>query len=196
MPDAEPPRPALPWRAFLRGCLLAAVAVVGVESTRILFGRHIPLVGTENMDGFLDLYAEWLGRREIDHTPAVFKHWALYEYCPGPCRGRLEALDPLDAPPTGKVSAFRVRAHNDSPQTWRLRPGTQEGIHVRYGVYDDAGTMLTLQYAGLFRAEVPPGGSIDLTLVMPPLKPGHYLLLAELMNARECSFRHMGGEPL
>lgn len=324
MLDADPPRPARPWRAFLRGALLAAVAVFGVESYRILLsdnvrtvlpGRlyrsaslpqdrlecllrqrdirsvvnligtcsdedwylgearataacgasledvrwnasrlpppaelrqlvevfehadypvlihckrgvdrtglatavalllttdadlaaarrelntahgHIPLAGTDAMDRFLDAYEQWLTRWDIAHTPAAFRHWALCEYCPGPGRGWLEPLGWPKELKTKEAVSLRLRAHNTSPQPWELKPGTQAGVHVRYAVLADTG-FAGLDYAGLFRATVPPGGSVDVTLALPPLPAGHYCVAAELRNGREFSFTQVGCEPL
>jgi hypothetical protein len=79
-----------------------------------------------------------------------------------------------------------------------LRPGTAAGVHVRYLLLDEHGLPLKFERAGLFRAAVPPGGHVDLTLAMPALrKPGRYNLLAELMGGPDCSFGQVGGaEPL
>ncbi len=57
--------------------------------------------------------------------------------------------------------------------------------------------------AGLFRATVPPGGSIDLLAAVPPLPPGRYVVKAEMTDAtaagvpvRANSFVQFGDESL
>ncbi|HJT77301.1 MAG TPA: hypothetical protein VJ739_08870, partial [Gemmataceae bacterium] len=51
--------------------------------------------------------------------------------------------------------------------------------------------------AGLFAADVPPGGSIDLTLPLPALpRPGRYHLLVDMMHEQQCAFYQTGSEPL
>jgi hypothetical protein len=51
-------------------------------------------------------------------------------------------------------------------------------------------------FAGLFRREVPRGGSIDLTLAMSGLPPGKYTLMADLHEVPDVSFAQLGSEPL
>src|SRR4051812_47473852 len=57
----------------------------------LAFG-YVPYNGTENMRRFFDLYRDWLARLDSVHTPQLFRQFAGREYCPGPCRGRLEWL--------------------------------------------------------------------------------------------------------
>jgi hypothetical protein len=159
---------------------------------------HVPVNHTGHMDEFLDLYEAWLAGAGVEHAPAVFRHWVLNEYCPNGCRGALEPVGwPAGLRPTGPF-ALRLRAHNTSGAPWQLRPGTGAGVHVRHVLFDERGAVVQLGHAGLFRAEVPAGGVIDLTLAMPALRvPGRYTLLAELMAGPDASFGQLGGaEPL
>lgn len=158
---------------------------------------HLALGRPANLDWFFELYERWLRARGLTHSPAAFRRWAEKEYCPGPCRCRLEWLDRPAALPSGRPVALRVRAHNTSLECWRLSPDSNAGIHLTYNLGDD-----TFQYqftgaAGLFRAEVPPGGSIDLTLALPAVRrPGRYHLLVDMLDAQQCSFYQTGSEPL
>jgi len=157
---------------------------------------HMPVSITANIDRFFDLYEEWLDRLNIDHSRDVFRQWVMKEYCPGACRGRLVLLDP----PTLKYatgSGLRVRAHNDSIETWHLKPGQRTGVHVRFMITHESGNYAHIGYAGFFRADVKPNDSIELLLPIPPLPvPGKYFFTADLFDEDEMAFAQLGGKPL
>jgi hypothetical protein len=158
---------------------------------------HIALGRPANLDWFLDLYAGWLRRQGLEHSPAAFRRWVEQDYCPGPCRCTLEWLDPPGPLPRGRPVARRVRAHNTSPETWHLCPDTGAGIHLTFTITDERFHYHAVGRAGLFRAEVPPGGSIDLTLALPAVnRPGRYHLLVDMIDEQQCCFYQTGSEPL
>jgi undecaprenyl-diphosphatase len=158
---------------------------------------HLALGRPANLDWFFDLYARWLGEHGLAHSRANFRRWAEHEYCPGPCRCRLESLNHPACLSCGRPAALRFRAHNTSGETWRLSAGNNAGIHLMYNLYDDACRLRDAGRAGLFRAEVPPGGSIDLTVALPALhRPGRYLLMVDMMDEQQCAFYQTGSEPL
>src|SRR5262249_48136312 len=71
------------------------------------------------------------------------------------------------------------------------------GIHLSFFIHDDQYHCLGTGRAGLFDAEVPCGGSIDLTVALPALpRPGRYTLLADMMDEQHCCFYQTGSEPL
>jgi protein tyrosine phosphatase (PTP) superfamily phosphohydrolase (DUF442 family) len=154
---------------------------------------HVSIGPTTAMLRFFDLYSDWLSGRA--HTPELFRRWATAEYCPGPQRGDLDAIE-WPQLTTGEPAALHVRAHNTSSRPWRLLPGTAVGIHVHYLVFDAGLEVVQSGYAGLFAATVAPGGQIDLTLALNGLAPGRYLLWAELSDGQECAFWQVGSEPL
>jgi Tyrosine phosphatase family len=166
---------------------------------------HVPFGPTRAMTRFFELYEQWLTAHGIAHTRQAFRQWAYHEYCPGRCRGSLELLEPVTASgaareiefPAGEALAVRVRATNLSPEVWRLRPGTGTGVHVRFMVFDQALTVVQVERAGLFAADVSPGGTIDLTLAVAPLhRPGTYRFVADLLDGQQFSFSQYGMEPL
>jgi predicted protein tyrosine phosphatase len=160
---------------------------------------HLPVGRTTNIDRFFDLYAEWLVAHGLTHSPECFHHWALAEYCPGECRCRFEVLDPPGDPvvlPWYRQSPVRVRCWNTSIKPWRLHPGTNAGIHLGFWIYNAAHQEKTSGKAGLFHAVVPPGGYIDLTIVVPLLEPGRYHLRIDLMDEQHAIFEQTGSEPL
>jgi protein tyrosine phosphatase (PTP) superfamily phosphohydrolase (DUF442 family) len=160
---------------------------------------HLPFGRTGNIDRFFDLYQEWLAGHGGRHEPALFRRWLLEDYCPGECRCDLRVLDPTGAPlrlPAGRSCGVRVRAANTSVKPWRLRPGNTAGIHLAWFLLDADQRVLLEERAGLFEATVPPGESIDLTLAVPPLKPGRYFLRADMIDEQQGSFFQAGSEPL
>lgn len=157
---------------------------------------HVPLGKTARLSSFFDLYEEWLDREGCEHAPAVFRRWAREGYCPGECRCRLELREPLTSVPAGEPFIIAVRAHNTSVRPWRLKPGTLAGIHLVANLYNAQERSFGVWRAGRFDAVVAPGESIDLTLALPPLWPGRYRLLVDMMDEQHCSFFQAGSEPL
>jgi hypothetical protein len=158
---------------------------------------HLALGRPANLDWFLDLYGDWLGRQGLQHSPAAFRRWVEQDYCPGPCRCTLEWLDPPGPLPRGRPVARHVRARNTSPETWHLSPDGCAGIHLTFTLNDEHFRYRAVGRAGLFRADVPSGESIDLTLALPPLnRPGRYHLLVDMIDEQQCCFYQTGSEPL
>jgi protein tyrosine phosphatase (PTP) superfamily phosphohydrolase (DUF442 family) len=185
---------------------------------------HIAIGPTRAMTQFFDLYERWLAARAMNHSRDAFRQWAVHEYCPGRCQGSLEFLEPAhdfvaagfsprdshsrglkpaatEVPfqleiAAGEPFALHVRAKNLSPEVWRLLPGTGTGVHVRFMVFDEALTVVQVERAGLFRADVLPGGSVDLTLAVAPLRKGKYRLVADLLDGQQYAFSQYGMEPL
>src|SRR5262245_17639503 len=106
------------------------------------------------MREFLDLYDSWLHTKDRPHSPAAFRQWAHDEYCPAHCRGRLELIEKLDPVRVGVATLLRVRAHNTAVRPWRLTPGTETGVHIRYQVFDLDVTFCWSGRAGLFDGRV------------------------------------------
>jgi hypothetical protein len=157
---------------------------------------HLALGRPANLDWFFDLYERWLRTHGLSHSRANFRRWAVHEYCPGPCRCRLEWVEKPHALRCWQPSALRIRAHNTSEETWRLSADSNAGVHLIYNLFDENYQYQTTGRSGLFRARVPPGGSIDLTLALPSLRPGRYLLMVDMIDEQQCSFYQTGSEPL
>jgi hypothetical protein len=158
---------------------------------------HLALGRPAYLDRFLDLYAEWLAAQRQPHCRAAFRRWAEQEYCPGECRCRIEPLDVPAVIPRGRPTALRVRVHNTSLKTWRLRPGSNAGIHAAFSLCDDRDRCVAMGRAGLFDAEVAPGQSIDLTLALPAVHtPGTYRLVVDMIDEQQCMFFQTGSELL
>lgn len=176
------------------------------DALRQLWPRygHFRFGRTAAIDRFFDLYKAWLQSEGAEHSPERFRHWALTVYTPGPARSELTFLDqPPSLVPAGKPLAVRVRATNRSLEPWELKPGDFAGIHLSYVLANEQLQRIGGGQAGLLRATIPPGGSIDLMLAVPPLPPGKYVLVAHMTDAtgagvpvRANSFVQFGDESL
>jgi protein tyrosine phosphatase (PTP) superfamily phosphohydrolase (DUF442 family) len=164
---------------------------------------HFRFGRTAAMDEFFDRYEAWLAGR--DHAPALFRDWAANHYSPGPASGTLVAAHGNGPFPVtvGKWAAIKVTATNTAAEPWEMRPGNYAGVHVQFTVQEADGDTVYSGQAGLFRRTVPPGEAVELTLAVPPLPPGKYLLRADLMNAteagvpiRQTGFYQFGADPL
>jgi protein tyrosine phosphatase (PTP) superfamily phosphohydrolase (DUF442 family) len=159
---------------------------------------HLSLGRTAYMGRFFDLYEQWLAGRGERHSRERFRHWLEREYTAGPAAARLEWLDWPVAVPRGQPWAARVRAQNTSAVTWHFQPGSSAGVHGAFMLIDAKGKCRHKGRAGLLRADVPPGQSIDLTLVLPPLPAaGTYYLFVDMQDeAQQSYFYQHGSQPL
>jgi len=156
---------------------------------------HVHLGRTVAMLNFFDQYDHWRVATAHEHCADSFRAFVTGGYCPGPARARIELIE---APKVAaqQVGHLKVRAHNQSVETWHFRPGTAAGIYLRYYVRGFDDNEYQIGRAGLFESNIPPGQSIDLTLVLKPLPPGPYRLVADLIDLGETMFSQMGNEPL
>lgn len=161
---------------------------------------HLPIGRTVYIDRFFDLYQEWLTRQGLKHSPAVLHRWIEQDYCPGPCRCRLELLDPHEQPlhvPGTLPTPLRVRCHNTSIQPWHLHPSSNSGVQLFFVLSNDRDQRVAEGKSGLFHAVVLPGAFIDLTVVLPGLmKPGRYQLRLDMEAAQHAYFLQTGSQPL
>src|SRR5208283_699537 len=158
---------------------------------------HVALGRTAYMRKFFALYEGWLQARGLEHSPPALRRWIEQDYSAGPCRCRLEVLELPKRVPLGKPWAVCVRATNTSAETWRLRPGSNAGVHAGFIMVNGQGLGLAHGKAGLFEAEVPPGQSIDLTVALPAVDaPGPCYLLVDMIDEQQCWFYQNGSKPL
>jgi protein tyrosine/serine phosphatase len=168
------------------------------EATRqlgICYG-HLSVGKTGQLDRVFEFYTDWLAEQGIEHSPDAFRRWVADEYCPGECRCALELLEVPCKVERGKPFVLKLRSRNTSIRTWQLRAGTNAGIHAVANVYDSQNRIVTTGRAGLFDAEVAPGESIDLILVVPAIRqPGRYRVMVDMADEQICSFYQAGSEP-
>jgi protein tyrosine phosphatase (PTP) superfamily phosphohydrolase (DUF442 family) len=159
---------------------------------------HVAIGRTVYMGRFFDLYETWLMANHRQHSREVFRSWLEHEYTAGPASARLEWLQPPGTVASGQPSAVRVRAWNTSTETWHLEPGNTAGVHCAFMLTDSKGECWEKGRAGLFRAEVQPGESIDLVVPLPAIPQcGSYQLLVDMMDeAQQSYFYQHGSKPL
>jgi hypothetical protein len=158
---------------------------------------HLSIGKTGQIDRFFQLYADWLAEHSVAHAPAVFRRWVADGYCPGECRCAMELLHAPKSVPRGRQVALALRVCNTSIMSWRLRPENNAGIHASFTLFDAQGGTVAEGRAGLFDAEVAPGASIDLTLVLPAVnRPGKYRLVVDMVDEQHCSFFQAGSDVL
>jgi protein tyrosine phosphatase (PTP) superfamily phosphohydrolase (DUF442 family) len=160
---------------------------------------HVPVGHTGNIDRFFVMYQEYLRHKGVPHSRPTFRRWAVNEYCPGECRCRIEVLDTAARVPVGRPFPVHIRCHNTSVKPWHLKPNTDAGIHAVWQLFDEQGNELPGGFgrSGLFRAEVQPGDSIDLTLSIPPLRrAGSYQMRIDMKDEQHAFFFQLGEDPL
>lgn len=156
---------------------------------------HVSLGRTENMLRFFNLYESWLAENKLEAAPATLRRYANSGYTAGPARAGFRITD-LPRFQTGQPSAVKVRVVNESAEAWQFRPGTGNGVHLRFFVNDSLGNSMQKGFAGLFRRVVPRGDAVDLTLAIDGLPSGAYTLTADLHEVPDVSFAQLGSEPL
>ncbi len=158
---------------------------------------HVALGPTQHMRRFFDLYEEWLARTGQAHTRETARLWATEGYCPAQCRGRLDVLDAPAQVPLNEPFGLTVRATNTSDEPWEFQPGTYSGVCLKALMFDPDIKLLHIRHAGQFRATIPPGESVTLTLALGPLtRPGCHILSADMVAPRGWAFAQFGCEPL
>lgn len=159
------------------------------------FGHVGMMNSTKAMDRFFDQYEAWLTEQGTEHTPTQFRTWAMQHYQPGNAVAELKLVDPPATLTVGRATTITMRATNRSREPWHFKAGTAVGVHARYFFTGPTGEPFAGR-AGMLTTTVPPGGSIDLRIPLPPPKePGTYRLHVDL-SERNYDFVQFGSEPL
>jgi hypothetical protein len=161
---------------------------------------HVPIGRTRYIDRFFRLYEQWLAEQHLEHSCTVFREWATEHYCPATGKADFEFVPPLAPGSVLRLRAWQprnltVRCTNRSVRPWRLQPGPNAGIYLAWFFYDMQDRNLANGKAGLFEARVLPGEHIDLSVPIPAMAPGRYLLFVDLVDAQQGSFLQLGNEP-
>lgn len=160
---------------------------------------HLSVGRTRHVDRFFAFYAEHLAARGETHSPDALRAWIRDGYCPAEGRARM-TLVPAAAEArvharAGMPRTVTIRCHNTSTTPWQLRPGANTGIHLFWRLLSSNQVVVGCDSAGLLRATVPPGGSIDLTVALPGLTPGRYDLQIDLNDEQHGTFVALGNDP-
>jgi Tyrosine phosphatase family len=176
---------------------------VGLAEARqqlsLRFG-HLAVGRPAQIDRFFDLYQEWLRAKNLTHSSAHFRQWAVYEYCPGECRSDIALLEPHNGPlhtGAGQPFGFRIRCTNTSVEPWVMQPGANAGVHMGWTLLNEKDEYLAEGRSGLFDAVVRPGDDVDLTVALPPLAAGRYHVQLDMIDEQHAWFYQTGdAEPL
>jgi hypothetical protein len=158
---------------------------------------HVALGRTTYLNAFFDLYKDWLRNEGKEHSPAVLRDWVLHHYRGGNCSCVFEKVPPPCGPiPLGEPRRFAFRVRNDGQSAWHFRPTDTGGVHLGFSLFDEGGHKVLSGRAGLIEAEVAPGQSIDLDVILPAVhKAGRYWLFVDMQDEQQGSFYQMGSEP-
>ena len=157
---------------------------------------HAPIGKTTILDQFMDLYADWLKSTNQVHSPERFRHWIREGYKGGWCDARFENVQRrFDVPRAGKALEYDVVVRNTSNAAWQFRPLKTAGFHVTFKVIDDRQQMIHEGRAGMLDAVVPPGETVRVVMIVPPLPTGHYRLMVDMIEEGHCWFHQTGSEP-
>jgi Tyrosine phosphatase family len=157
---------------------------------------HAPIGKTTMLDRFVGLYADWLKGKGTEHSPAQFRHWALHEYHGGWCDARFEKVERLfDEPRVGQSLQYDVVVRNTSDAAWQFRPLKTAGYHVTFKVVNEDEAVVHEGRAGMLDRLVLPGESIQVVMIVPPIrKKGNYRLLVDMIEEGHCWFHQTGSE--
>lgn len=163
---------------------------------------HVRAGRTVVIDEFFELYEEWLKNTGREHEPDLFREWAANVYVPGPYKAEIAVVSPADhRVPVGRGFVLTVRATNRGNRPWVLKPGPAGGIYLRYSLYSPFHGVMYRGEAGLRRATIAPGESVDFAAAYPPVdKAGQYIAGFDFRDAQaidllDSDFAQYGSEP-
>jgi Tyrosine phosphatase family len=161
---------------------------------------HLNIGRTAHIDEFFVLYRDWLASKGESHESARFRDWVLNHYVPGDCAADLKLIgetgDEIHLE-KGRSKLLRVQAENTSIREWVMKPGTNAGIKVKWMVLSDDRKVPASGFAGNFKMVVPPGKSVEIPVVLPPMKEaGKFLLRLDMTDPQHAAFHQAGSEIL
>jgi protein tyrosine phosphatase (PTP) superfamily phosphohydrolase (DUF442 family) len=157
---------------------------------------HLPFGRTGYMERFFEVYREYLAAKNLHHSRDVFRHWLEVDYCAGACCCVMEPVDVPVKVPANRPWAARFKVRNSSAATWHMSPVPSADFHMGYLLINEQFGCAGMGRAGLFRAEVAPGQSIEITAALPALAaPGKYTLVVDMVDELQGWFYQHGCEP-
>jgi undecaprenyl-diphosphatase len=157
---------------------------------------HLAIGKTAMLDRFMKLYDDWLTASGQTHSPANFRHWALHEYQGGWCNAHFEKIERIfSVPHAEKALEYNVVVRNIGPTDWRFQPLKTAGHHVVFKLLDEAQNIVYEGRAGLLDQVIKPGETIQVRLIIPPLKARYYRLMVDMIEEGHCWFHQSGSEP-
>ncbi|HMP61107.1 MAG TPA: tyrosine-protein phosphatase [Gemmatales bacterium] len=157
---------------------------------------HSPVGDVQVLDECLATYPAWLAEQGLEHTPERFRSWVQSEYLPLHCWAEVTLAKGPGELQVGQWTRLEFRVTNRSRRPWRLMRAAHAGVHLRVFVRDvKTQTFLATGGSGFFDQIVPPGGSVELIVALPPLQhAGSVEVFADMSDEQMCWF-HMVGSP-
>jgi hypothetical protein len=158
---------------------------------------HLSFGKNGQLNAFFAMYEQWLRDQQRSHSKDSFRHWVLEEY-QGAGGYRMERVERVSGPPrVGQPIVYKLRLRNTGCDTWHFHPHSVAGMHVGYRVWDPNDKEAVCGRAGLLEADVFAGQTIEVTVVVPPLRhPGRHRLMIDLAKGYYFWFFQTGSEPL
>jgi hypothetical protein len=158
---------------------------------------HVAIDRVALLDTFLDLYAGWLEKCGLSHSPAVFRNWVATENFPGDCRCEIEPLAVPRRVAADRPFGMTVLVHNYGLFPWHFRAGNTAGHHLAYVLTNEQNRGIGSGRAGLLDTDVAPGSAIQLQVALPAFKKaGRYWVRLDMLDESNCWFYQAGSEPL
>ena len=193
------------WRGADRTGIAATMALLlrpdisFAEARRQLGLRygHVAMGRPANLDSFFDVYEYWLKTKGLEHSADQFRHWACNEYQGGWLSYAIEKCERTTGPAKrGEPLGYAVRLRNTGIKSLHFARCATAGVHLGYQLRDSSSTLIDEGQFGHLEAEVKPGETIDLMLVVSPIqKAGRYRLLIDLIESQHCWLYQAGAEP-
>ena len=173
---------------------------VGTRQLGLRFG-HVPFGSPAVLGDFFDDYRGWLARNQHGHDHATFRRWLLEEYRGAQYQYAVEEATRLtETPRVGLPVSYRVRLKNTSPYAWNIETGRLASYHVGCLLWHGEGAAepvaVGLERCGLRAEVIAPGGTLETTIIVPPLhKPGRYRIRIDMVDRERCWFADVGATP-
>jgi hypothetical protein len=188
-----------------RSGLIGAVAVLldggDLAAARAQFSPakgFVPAISRSEVPRVLDDYERWLAERGEPHTPDRFRAWVARDYHPYFYKASLAPVGTLGRLVPGQENALRVRVTNQSLRPIPFRATRESGVHLgamlRAAGDEDDGAMELRD--GFVDLDLAPGATHEFELVLPPLEPGAFRIVVDLVDEGVKWFEAMGSTPL
>lgn len=151
--------------------------------TGLAYGRHLPHL--------FDIYRDWLGTEQQEHSPEQFRRWVSGLDSIGQYGAMVEVVNHSTvADPTIGIT-FRVT--NTSDYTWQMQTESQDGISLLVHLEKGDGIDLASVDVHAWDPVVTPGKSIEMHATIPgPREGGDLKVRAELRDANGFRFGRFG----
>jgi len=161
---------------------------------RLTHGYVAPLAQSD-VPGVIDLYDDWLAGNKKKSTPELLREWVQQHYVPYGYRAQIEALRLPQRIFADEKTPVRFRVTNRSAEPWHLSSDQDRGMYLGIKIHatDSASGFTTEVRSENFDRVVPPGASVVINAVLPPLTTtGIYHVSVDMVDESVLWFADMG----